>query len=283
MDFEKILAFLLILTIVSLSFYIYGQMNKKVGLPSIGSPIIPPGSTKNKICSEEKVSCDPNDPNACRNCADTEEMKCVNVSGENLCLPKEPDIKCNEANGGRYIWTGYGFTQSKDWQCLCSRPEIYNGPDCNTRNPSYCSNGVLAEDINTPLRNICKCNPGYELLFRDNNTPICVSNDPKMGGGDNGLYGNYSKSPDWKNVYFMGSNDKVTWANNIAKEFNYGNGVNVLNILNQENNKNKIKLDVDIFNSLIQTSNIFSTSLTPFDPNYRLVVPYRYFTQTYIP
>jgi hypothetical protein len=207
-------------------------------------------------------------------------MKCVNVNGENLCLPKEPDINCNSNNGGRYIWTGYGFTQSKDWQCLCTKPEIYNGPDCSIKNPSYCSNGTLADDLNTPLRNICKCDKGTELLFRYNNTPMCVSNDPSFGGGSDGLYGNYHKKPDWRNVYYM-TNDADQWSKDIVSQFDYFDFKKVLDVLNNDKNIGKLKLDQQIVNDLSQLDVVFTSST--FDPNYTIKVPYRYFTQTYMP
>lgn len=291
MEFDKIFSgFLIVLTLV-LSIFIYKNISQSSEPPSLGPPIIPFSSSKKKICSTEKVSCNPANINSCNElCGDTEQMKCVNVNGENLCLPREPDINCNSENGGKYIWTGYGFTQSKDWQCLCTRPEIYNGPDCNIKNPSYCSNGTLASDINTPLRNICRCENGTELLFRNNNTPMCVSNDPNMGGGKNGLYGNYHIMPDWRNVYFM-TKDVMQWARDIGSQFGYFDFPKIYRILNQGSDSlstpnptstpNKVKLDQDIVDQLIKLDPIFKTS--KFDPNYKIEVPYRYFTQTYIP
>lgn len=282
MKFDKIISAVLILISLILSIYIYRNISQSSKAPSLGPPIIPFTSGKKKQCSSEKVSCDPSDINSCNKlCGDTEQMKCVNVNGENLCLPREPDINCNSQNGGRYIWTGYGFTQSKDWQCLCTRPEIYNGPDCNIKNPSYCSNGTLSDDINTPLRDICKCDEskGMKLLFRCNNTPMCVSDDPNVGGGIDGLYGNYHKNPDWRNVYFM-RNDIDQWSKDIGLEFGYGDSNKISQILNNNVDDKKI-LNQKIVDELIKLDNVFTKS--KFDPNYRIEVPYRYFTQTYIP
>lgn len=288
MEFDKIFSAFLILITLILSIYIYKNISQSTKAPSLGPPIIPFKSEKKRECSSEKVPCNPFDDNSCDNlCDDTEKMKCVNVKGvngdENLCLPKEPDINCNSQNGGRYIWTGYGFTQSKDWQCLCTRPEIYNGPDCNTKNPSYCSNGTLSSDINTPLRNICNCDEskGMNLLFRNNNTPMCVSNDPKVGGGIDGLYGNYHINPDWRNVYFMRTNID-DWARDINKEFKYGDSTKTSRILS-DNVDDRNVLNQKIVDELIKLDPVFTTSNSSFDPNYRIEVPYRYFTQTYIP
>lgn len=296
MEFDKIFSSFLIVITLILSIYIYRTITKSSQPPSIGIPFIPFTSSKKKICSSEKVSCDPSDSNSCQNqCGDIEQMKCINVNGENLCLPREPDVNCNSKNGGRYIWTGYGYTQSKDWQCLCTRPEIYNGPDCSIKNPSYCSNGKLADDINTPLRNICNCNDGTALLFRDNNTPMCVSNDPSLGGGADGLYGNYHRKPDWRNVYFM-RNDVMGWANDIGIQFGYFDFNKIYQILTKNSNPTttpnsnpttsptqKVILDQEIVNDLLQLDPVFSQSEYAFDPKYKIEVPYRYFTQTYIP
>jgi hypothetical protein len=280
MDFEKIFAVFLVLSIIGLSIYIYISFSKGSNPPEIGKPFIPFTSDKKVDCSSVKVPCDPTSENPCGICDGIEQMSCISVNGENLCLPKAPDINCNSENGGRYIWTGYGFTQSKDWQCLCTKPEIYNGPDCNTRNPSYCSNGTLSKNLDDPLSSICQCGPGTSLLFRNNNTPMCISTDPKDGGGNEGLYGNYHKMPDWRNVYFMKINKKE-WAKDIGIEFNYGDFISIENILNDEKYKDLEKLTEDMVNDIKKLNSVFLNS--KFIPNYNIIVPYRYFTQTYIP
>jgi len=282
MDFEKIFSILLITSILVLFIYIYKSLNKVSQAPKFPVPYIPFTSDKKVDCSSVKVPCDPNSENPCDVCDGTEQMKCVSLpDGQNLCLPKSPDINCNSENGGKYIWTGYGFTQSKDWQCLCTRPEIYNGPDCGIRNPSYCSGGTLSSNINDPLSKICDCGDSKikKLLFRDNNTPMCVSTDSSQGGGEEGLYGNYRTMPDWRNVYFMRAGTDINqWAQDIANQFNYGNFGSIEIILNKYGSK---KLNQDIVTEISNLSSVFSNS--KFDPTYQIVVPYRYFTQTYIP
>jgi hypothetical protein len=296
MNLEKFNIFfiiLLICLIIYLSITIYQSITKKSSAPDVGKPFIPFTSEKTKTCSSEKVPCDPNSPNSCNICNDPEHMKCVKVpngdSVEYLCLPKEPDINCNAQNGGRYIWTGYGFTQQKDWQCLCTKPEIYNGPTCEIKNPSYCSNGTIT-DINNPLRTICQCNPEKnKLLFRDNNTPMCVPYLPQDGGGENGLYGNYYKSPDWRNVYFMRS-DKKQWANDIATEFNYQDEGSIFNILTKyvkdvKNNSTDVFRDVYYLTSdmVKEISSLPAFPIAEFKSDYKPVVPYTYFMNTYLP
>ena len=285
MDFEKLFAILLIASILVLSIYIYNSLNKASQTPQSPMPYIPFTSDKKVDCSSVKVPCDPNAENPCGVCDGTEQMKCVSLpDGQNLCLPKEPDISCNAENGGKYVWTGYGFTQSKDWQCLCTRPEIYNGPNCSIRNPSYCSGGKLSSNIDDPLSKICDCGDPKvtkrKLLFRDNNTPMCVSIDTVQGGGEEGLYGNYHTMPDWRNVYFMRADTDINqWAQDISNQFNYGNFAAIETILNKY--KSSKKLTQDMVNEISKLSIVFNNS--KFDPNYQIVVPYRYFTQTYIP
>lgn len=292
-DFEKILTVLLILFVLFLSFYVYSIISQTNTPPPKGKPFIPFTSGKEKQCTAEKVSCDPSEENSCDSKCQEPGMKCVKMNDEFVCLPREPDVNCNSQNGGKYVWTGYGFTQTKDWQCLCTHPEIFNGSSCDIKNPSYCSGGSIG-NVNTRLRDICTCPKGTGLLFRYNNTPMCVSNDPQQGGGENGLYGNYYRKPDWKNVYFMKNNDVSKWANDIATEFNMlPNYQDIYNIIvkevptlppNSTPSPYTIPsyLTTDIVNNLKNIKG-FPESFTPFDPNYHIVVNYRYFDKTYIP
>lgn len=281
MDFEKIFTIVLLVLTILLSIYVYSEMSKTSKPPSPGgSPFIPFSQGKKKMCSTEKVSCDPSNKDSCKICGDTEEMMCIspNKDGEYVCLPSGPNIDCNEKNGGKYIWTGYGFTQKKDWQCLCTRPEIYNGPNCDIKNPSYCNGGQVT-DIKSTLKDICKCPDGTSLLFRINNTPMCVSDIPEGGGGYKGLYGNFVKKPNWENVYLMTTNIP-DWANDICREFNYPQGDAVLKILN-EYNPTPLTLTTEIVEKLQKLDPVFSS--VNFDPNYDVIVPYRYFPKTYLP
>jgi len=292
-DFEKILTILLILFVLFLSYYIYGIISRTNEPPPKGKPFIPFTSNKEKQCTAEKVVCDPSQENSCSSKCQEPGMKCVKMNDEYVCLPREPDKNCNSQNGGKYVWTGYGFTQLEDWDCLCTHPEIYNGPSCDIKNPSYCSGGKLG-DVNSRLRDICTCPKDTDLLFRYSNTPMCVSTDPNAGGGERGLYGNYYKSPDWKNVYFMKKNSAELWATDIATEFNMlPNFKDIYNIIvkavptnapgsTPSPYTNPSYLTNDIVNELYNI-NGFPKSVTDFDPNYHIVVNYRYFDKTYIP
>jgi hypothetical protein len=223
---EKVFAVILICLISYLSITIYRSILKQNQPPVKGKPYIPFMSSSKKICSQEKVSCDPNDAGNCQKmCGDSQQISCVKVNDEHLCLPKSPDIHCNKENGGRYVWTGYGMTQQKEWACLCTKPEIYGGPHCETRNPSFCSGGDLSNDLNNTLGDLCRCREDKNrgLLYRvGSNDPICVSKNSADGGGEDGLYGNYRDRPDWRNVFYQ-FRTKNDWATAIAKEFNYGN------------------------------------------------------------
>jgi hypothetical protein len=279
-DFQKISIIVVIIVISILSIYIWKNVSIAQEIPpEVGKPYIPFTSSAKIMCSDEKVSCDPNDSSSCRNqCMDPAEMSCVKMNNEYVCLPKKPDINCNKNNGGEYIWTGYGFTQNKDWACLCTRPEIYNGPHCDIKNPSYCSGGKIG-NIKENLNTICKCPDNTGLLFRDINTPFCAPDKPEGGGGENGLYGNYFPSPDWRNIFYMTKKgDRNDWAQKIANEFNYGDMQGILDILN--NHLDVFHLDQNIINEITKLPG-FPTGYK-LDPNYRIVVPYTYYENTYL-
>ncbi len=278
-DYQQVSIVILIIIISVLCIYIWKNVSIVQSVPpEIGKPYIPFTTSAKKMCSEEKVSCDPNEPSSCRNqCMDPGQMSCVKMNNDYVCLPSEPDIHCNEQNGGEYVWTGYGFTQNKEWACLCTRPEIYNGVHCEIKNPSYCNGGTIG-NIKKRLSDICTCPEGTGLLFRDSsNTPFCVPNNPEKGGGENGLYGNFFPSPDWRNIYYMSANGRAEWAQKIAYEFEYGDTEAILNILNKH--IKSLHLDQNIVNEITSLPG-FPKDYT-FDPNYRIVVPYKYFKDTY--
>ncbi len=309
---EKIFAVFLICVISYYSINLYRKISKTNEPPPKGKPYIPFQSSSKKICSQEKVKCDPNDLSTCENiCADPQKMRCVNMNGENVCLPKVPDIRCERKNGGRYIWTGYGFSQTQDWACLCTKPEIYGGPHCDILNPSYCSRGTINSDLeNKTLADICTCPEGSGLLYRTNNIPMCVSKNKNDGGGEEGLYGNFYDMPDWRNVYYQ-ITTKEEWAKNIAREFNYSDHKAIEDILKDPANAPTTPapttptptpsssatsspttptptvvplvymLNQKIVDKITSLAG-FDTKKKTFDPNYRAVVPYRYFINTYM-
>jgi hypothetical protein len=191
-----------------------------------------PFYTENKpMCMYKRVSCDPNVLSDCANkCNDPtkDSFVCTNMDelgggangGGYVCLPPAPDTRCNTTNGGTLLWTGYGMTNQQGWSCFCSQPLVYNGPNCEDKNPSYCSGGT----VEFPSLN-CTCPANKVKLMRiGSNTPLCASKDPAEGGGAYGLMGNYKIPPNWGNVYYNlnkdGSDDYQNWAVRILRQLN---------------------------------------------------------------
>lgn len=297
---------LLICTII-LFIVIFYFFKKSATPPKKGSIIVPDSNTDNKVdCITKKTKCNGPDDSSCQNlCQGPNEMKCVKMNNEYVCLPQGPDTTCNKDHGGIDVWTGYGFNDNTEWSCLCSSPQIYGGPNCNTLNPAYCSGGKLdvikTDDPNCKIENgyqifnnmcvKCNCPDNYGLAMRsDDNTPICISKNEKDGGGYMGLYGNYVKSPDWRNVYYNINNintskEQDLWSKLIGYEFSYGDNIKIKSILDKYNNP--INLTQDIVNELIKLSPSFKSN-TPFDPDYNKnnkdsMVSYSYFNNVYIP
>lgn len=190
---------------------------RTIVIPSTASP-------KNK-CVSVKTPCDKQDPNSCDNSCDEEGMYCVDLSeygdksGGSVCLPLKPNIDCNVQNGGINVWTGYGFTESQGWSCLCQHPEIFGGPHCENQNPSFCSGGNpldMTKDFSDP--NFCTCPANTQKMTRTTGvTPFCASTDPANGGGKYGLAGNLKGT--WKDIYIniMPPNDLYQyWSAKIA-------------------------------------------------------------------
>lgn len=189
-------------------------------------------------CVHTRTPCDPNDLNSCsRSCNNPEEMQCINLDlfqpiikdstgktkdvngGGYVCLPKQPDNEhCDFSNGGALVWTGYGFTDSEDWGCLCTIPEIYTGPQCKNINPEFCSGGSVSINSNNyNLIDSCTCPPNTKKLIRNfSKSPLCVSTDPNQGQGLSGLAGNEEST--WASILFNPNinDNKITWSNEIS-------------------------------------------------------------------
>lgn len=289
--------------------YLFYLFKKSSSPPKPGDILTPDKSGNNNRvdCMTKRTTCDPNNHSSCSDsCNNPDEMKCVkitdiskNINSQNseyVCLPKGPDTSCNTDHGGVNVWSGYGFTDQKEWSCLCTLPQLYGGPNCETLNPSYCANGNLKiikktdseckrEDGYQIFGGMClKCDCGNDtnkkLMMRsETNTPICVSQNPKDGGGYMGLYGNYVSPPDWKNVYYkykIGESED-DWANLIKKEFNSSVSVDeIKTILNSYTQLNQNIVDQLTAKGL--------KSKTSFDPGYHEdKVYYTYFENAYIP
>ena len=218
-----ILILLGILTIIFiwLWYTIYSQKSRgtdrTVVIPSTSSQGI------KKKCISTRTPCDKYDPNSCNNSCDEQNLICVDLStvgdssGGSVCLPTEPDTSCNIQNGGVNVWTGYGFTETQGWSCLCQHPEIYNGEHCTNLNPSFCSGGSLDSTKSFTDPNFCTCPSGTKKLKRVmGNTPFCASTVPNSGELY-GLAGNMKGT--WEDIYtnINGANNLYNdWSANIA-------------------------------------------------------------------
>ena len=168
-------------------------------------------------CSQTKQSCQ-QDEDCLNTCSDSEKLYCAPTDNYGkVCLPKKPDGTCNKEKGGIQIWTGYGMTDSQRWGCICEYPEYYNGKNCDTPNPYYCTDGNI--DPSKPLQEeSCTCPDKTIKMFRaSTNVPFCASNDSSKGGGEYGLVGNIQKSPNWLNIS-ISTKDKDSWPQKIYDE-----------------------------------------------------------------
>jgi hypothetical protein len=186
-------------------------------LPSIketSKTITNPSNTSSKVkCSQTKQSCQTD--NDCSNTCTEEQLSCVSTDNYGkVCLPSVPDSSCNKEKGGIPIWSGYGMTDDSRWSCICQYPEYYNGPNCESANPYYCTDGQI--DPTKPLQDeSCICPEGTTKMFRaSTNVPFCAQKDGQKGGGEYGLLGNIYNSPDWRNI----SIQSVNWEQKIYDE-----------------------------------------------------------------
>ena len=165
-------------------------------------------------CSQTKQSCQ-QDEDCLNTCSDSEKLSCASTDNYGkVCLPIVPDGTCNKEKGGIPIWTGYGMTESQRWSCICEYPEYYNGRNCETPNPYYCTDGII--DKSKPLQDeSCICPEKTTKMFRaSTNVPFCASTDESKGGGEYGLFGNIQKSPNWQNISIKSGN----WSQKIYDE-----------------------------------------------------------------
>lgn len=241
-----ILAIALLVGIVT-SIFLIIILNRNNALKNTDPVSINPVSANQKVnCVEIRTPCDPQDSNSCAHSCNETELKCLNLDaitpspsgkaingGGYVCLPEIPEITCNLQNGGVYVWTGWGFTDSQQWDCFCQYPEFFGGSGCQTPNPDLCSGGTidysqLEKGANSPTSEICQCPSGTMKLLRGNsNTPYCESTDPKKGGGEFGLAGTLHASPDWRNILFrrvissqfgVDLESTSSWADRIARQ-----------------------------------------------------------------
>lgn len=258
----------------------YGNGEKK---------IVNPGMTSAKVtCSSVKTPCVSDE--SCKVSCNEESLKCVDLSkygspgvngGGSVCLPETPDsTKCNVQKGGSQVWTGYGFADKQEWSCLCSQPGYFNGVACEEQNLSFCTGGTVALSPDNKITDdICTCPTGTKKLYRvENNIPFCAPST-KTDYEQEGMAGNYEKSPNWNNIYIKVSNDINEWASKIATEIGEGNVSKIVYILNKYPDKNFLTQEIrnDLCGSY-PDSNLCNQSF----PTNLPTVHYTYYENTYI-
>lgn len=129
------------------------------------------------VCSENPVPCVSDSD--CKICVDggVFEMKCQNLRGSNYCLPKTPDQPCNLDLGGQWVWTGWADTRNKDWECLCTFPEIAGNIGCTRVNPNVCRGGKYSfthTETRGPIPEDCECPTDAIRIVTEGNVPMCI-------------------------------------------------------------------------------------------------------------
>jgi hypothetical protein len=163
--------------------------------PLIKTAYINPNvSSTRPMCMDKPIEC--NTDNDCRQCNDAITMKCIEMKRSpdqrkaygnihnKYCLPEKPNKPCNEKLGGIWTWTGWSGGNRKEWDCLCTYPEIAGNVGCTHLNPNVCNLGVYNYDARTATRGPnpgdCKCTePHYTKIITDTNVPLCI----KKGDG----------------------------------------------------------------------------------------------------
>jgi hypothetical protein len=251
---QIIVIFLPILVI--LLFVMYFLSGKTVNNPARVN--INPSTTYMKNdCSSVRTPCDKTDRSSCSaSCNNTEEMTCVDMDdgSGSFCLPSNVKTPCNLENGGIRVWTGYGFTEEQGWSCLCSHPEYFSGPSCDTVTPSFCTNGNLDMSPSKKFTDdMCTCPDGTEKMYREyGNTPFCatIKKDSPIN-----YIGNYVAYPNWQNVFYNPkpkAQDYSDWAKAIANEM-YGNTDKIqpiLAYLNKFTTPKVLQLTTEMVNGL---------------------------------
>jgi hypothetical protein len=149
--------------------------------------INPSTSALNPLCMDTPTEC--LSAKECESCSDGVAMDCVELKRNphqkkaygnihsKYCLPVKPDKPCTERLGGIWTWTGWASNR-KEWDCLCTYPEIAGNIGCTRLNPNVCKDGVFAYDATTatrgPTPNDCQCYSGYTKIVTDTNVPLCI-------------------------------------------------------------------------------------------------------------
>lgn len=112
-------------------------------------------------CSSKKIKC----IDSCDFLCTEDNYYCFN----NVCQSKNSaKINCNKETGGVVVLTHFQFIPH--WECLCTKPDIYGGPECAQKRDDVCQNGSFQFDL---FKMNCICNKP-NILINLNNKPYCV-------------------------------------------------------------------------------------------------------------
>ena len=91
-----------------------------------------------------------------------------------------PDKPCNKKNGGIWVYSGNPESETMDWECLCTYPQIAGNAGCEDlnvcKNETWTYDAVINSD-RAPSKDDCKCDNGYNLLAYDDDSFICVNSE----------------------------------------------------------------------------------------------------------
>lgn len=137
-----------------------GICNCNLGWEGIQCNIYSPFGMSNK-CDQIPKKCEVNEDCAScvieSTCEDVSKIKNkFNLKGK-YCMPIKPQNKCNEDNGGVWVWSGWENIEGMGWRCECQYQDAFGGPSCNDQ--FICKGGKLGEvtpDKN-PFNRKCEC------------------------------------------------------------------------------------------------------------------------------
>lgn len=117
-------------------------------------------------CFNKKVKC----IDSCNFLCSEDTYDCIN----NICqIRGTKSIKCDKEKGGIVVLTHFNFMPY--WECLCTRPDFFGGPDCSQKRFDVCNKGIFSFDLS---KSSCKCN-SPNILIHLNNKPYCIDSQYK--------------------------------------------------------------------------------------------------------
>lgn len=96
-------------------------------------------------CSSKTVKC----LDSCEFLCTDSKFQCIN----NVCQKDAKPIECDKEFGGVIVLSELNGVSY--WECVCTNPSFYGGPECKTKAPDVCKNGIFFyRGLN---RYLCKC------------------------------------------------------------------------------------------------------------------------------